>query len=159
MSKTVAIDIGVKGGLSMNINGDIFTKPLPYDDGELVISTLCTYLNNADVVAIEQPYIPGGMANKGTQKAITDYGQILGIAKMHSDHVYSVHPRKWKSHMGLSKDKQESIDMAEKLYPGINLLRTERSRKKCDGMAESLLILHYIERYLEAESTDCLSHA
>lgn len=62
-----------------------------------------------------------------------------------------VHPRTWmsKMHFGLpGKDnKVKSIMAAGRLFPGVDLRRTERSRVPHDGFAEALLIAEYGRRY------------
>ena len=140
----VGVDIGKKGGIAKLVGGSVFVEPLPFDkENELIVRQLANQFARVDIAFIEQPYIPHGMANKGTMTAVTDYGQILAMAKYMCSDVRIVPPRVWKRALGLSKDKQESIDMAKELFPRINLLRTERSRKECDGLAESILIAHY----------------
>lgn len=63
-----------------------------------------------------------------------------------------VAPRIWQAtmHAGTSGDdlKQRSIVAAQRLFPGVSLLRTERSKKPHDGMAEALLIAEWGRRKL-----------
>ena len=55
-------------------------------------------------------------------------------------------PQKWKKEFGLNADKANSIDVCKRLYPGVNLLRTERSRKEDDNCAEAVLLATYAKR-------------
>jgi len=138
------VDIGKRGGIARIVDGQVFVDPLPFDsDNALDVNVYADLLRSVDLIYIEEPFIPGGMANKGTKVAITDYGQLLGIAKLTCPKVVTVTARQWKHYFKLSKDKQESIDMAKKMYPNVNLLRTKRSKKECDGMAEAILIARY----------------
>ncbi|MDR1516461.1 MAG: hypothetical protein LBS45_12285 [Synergistaceae bacterium] len=58
-----------------------------------------------------------------------------------------VSPRKWKQEFGLSGgDPADSVAVAERLFPGVSLMATPRSRKPSDGMAEALLIAEYCRR-------------
>ncbi len=57
-----------------------------------------------------------------------------------------VSPNKWKRAMDVTSDKATSITMAQRLFPDVNLLPTQRCRKKSDGMAEALLIAEYGRR-------------
>ena len=57
-----------------------------------------------------------------------------------------VSPQKWKKEFNLDSDKQKSIDTAKKLFPDVNLFRTNRCTKEHDGMAEALLIAEYGRR-------------
>ena len=63
-----------------------------------------------------------------------------------------VAPRVWQAtmHAGTSGEdlKQRSIIAAQRLFPGVSLLRSERSRKPDDGMAEALLIAEWGRRKL-----------
>jgi len=61
-----------------------------------------------------------------------------------------VSPQKWQRemHAGLpgSDTKQKSILAAQRLFPDADLRRTERCRKKDDGMAEALLLAEFGRR-------------
>lgn len=142
--KKLGCDIGRRGAIAVYEDGDVSVLPIPYySDNTLNVLELSNILDDADEMWIESPYIPQGMANKGTMKSISDFGQILGVAKLLVKEVKTVTPSFWKKKMGLSSDKSLSIEMALRLYPGVSLLRSERSKVPCDGMAEALLILHY----------------
>jgi len=53
----------------------------------------------------------------------------------------------WQKEYGLiGKDKAASVEVCQRLFPSVNLLATERSRKPHDGMAEALLIAEYGRR-------------
>ena len=52
-----------------------------------------------------------------------------------------VEPREWKGAYGLDKDKQKSIELANRMFPAIAL-----TRKKDHGRAEALLIAEYGRR-------------
>ena len=49
-----------------------------------------------------------------------------------------VAPQDWKRHFGLEKDKADSLALARRYFPNIDL-----SRKKDHGRAEALLIARY----------------
>jgi hypothetical protein len=38
------------------------------------------------------------------------------------------------------------VDVCKRLFPGVNLLPTERCRKESDGMAEATLLAEYARR-------------
>lgn len=61
-----------------------------------------------------------------------------------------VAPRVWQKvmHLGTSGDdtKQRSIIAAQRLFPGVDLRRSERSRNLDDGIADSLLLAEYGRR-------------
>ncbi len=73
-------------------------------------------------------------------------GFIEGVIRTLGVPYQRVDPRKWKKEFSLDSDKQKSIDTCKHLFPQINLIPTERSRKESDGMAEALLMAEYARR-------------
>lgn len=61
-----------------------------------------------------------------------------------------VAPQRWQKVMLAdipgSDTKQRSILAAQRLFPGVNLRRTERSRKLSDGLSDALLLAEYGRR-------------
>jgi crossover junction endodeoxyribonuclease RuvC len=56
-------------------------------------------------------------------------------------------PAKWKREFSLiGKDKQASIITCRKLFPELDLKRTERCRTDSDGKAEALLLAEWARR-------------
>ena len=60
-----------------------------------------------------------------------------------------VSPRVWKKKLGLSSDKEESRELAIKLYPS---MQDQLKRKKDHNRAEALLLAHYTKLLREEES-------
>ena len=59
-----------------------------------------------------------------------------------------VPPVTWKRSFGLlNTDKKQSIEVAKKLIPGINLYPSERCRVESDGMADAALLALYAKRH------------
>lgn len=73
-------------------------------------------------------------------------GWLHGILDAIGIPYQPITPQKWKKEFGLNSDKANSIEVCKRLYPGVNLLRTERSRKEDDNMAEALLLSTYAKR-------------
>lgn len=59
-----------------------------------------------------------------------------------------VTPAKWKKEFGVTSDKNTSIAVAQRLFPQVSLLRTEKCRKPDDGIAEALLLACYAQRHM-----------
>ncbi len=78
-----------------------------------------------------------------------NYGKLLGILRVYEIDTQLVSPQKWKKAMGVTKDKQPSINKAKELFPNVSLLPTPRCTKDHDGMAEALLIAEYGRRQYE----------
>lgn len=58
-----------------------------------------------------------------------------------------VRPQKWKKEFSVTADKNTSIEVCKRLFPGVNLI-PPGCRKEHDGMAESLLMALYAKRRL-----------
>ena len=77
-----------------------------------------------------------------------EFGMIEGILMALGIPYQLVRPMVWKKDFSLlHQDKDKSIETAQRLFPGVNLIPTERSRKESDGMAESLLMAEYARRH------------
>lgn len=74
------------------------------------------------------------------------YGWLLGMLDSIGIPYQPITPQKWKKEFGLTSDKAKSIEVCKHLFPGVNLMRTERSRKDDDGLAEALLMACYAKR-------------
>lgn len=91
----------------------------------------------------------GAMPDQG-RSSIFNFGENFGIIQgmlIFAEVPYQlVLPRTWKKEFGLTSDKQRSIDVCKRLFPGVSLRRTDRCRKDHDGMAEALLMAEYARR-------------
>lgn len=68
------------------------------------------------------------------------YGTALGVLQALGFEVHKVSPSVWKTSMGLSRDKAQSLKMASKLWPEFDHVWR---LKKNDGLAEAALIAEY----------------
>lgn len=73
-------------------------------------------------------------------------GHIEGVLEAFCIPYQLVVPRKWKAEFGLNSDKAKSCEVCKRLFPNVDLRRTERCRKDHDGMAEALLMAEYARR-------------
>ncbi|MBR4856556.1 MAG: hypothetical protein IKU94_08035 [Bacteroidaceae bacterium] len=74
------------------------------------------------------------------------YGWLLGMLDSIGIPYQPITPQKWKKEFGLTSDKAQSVEVCKRLYPDVNLLRTERSRKEDDNCAEAVLLATYAMR-------------
>lgn len=91
----------------------------------------------------------GAMPKQGTSSTFAfgeNFGFIQGMLTAFSIPFQLVPPRKWKGEFGLNSDKQRSIDVCRRLFPGVDLRRTDKCRTDDDGMAEALLMAEYARR-------------
>lgn len=76
-------------------------------------------------------------------------GFIEGVLRALEIPYQLVSPPKWKKEFSLiGKDKQASIETCHRLFPELDLRKTERCRTDHDGLAEASLIAEYARRKL-----------
>lgn len=75
-------------------------------------------------------------------------GFIEGVLKAYKIPYQLIPPAKWKKEFSLDHSKQKSVEVAERLFQDVSLMRTSKCRKASDGMAEALLMAEYAERKL-----------
>nr|DAT76630.1 MAG TPA: HOLLIDAY JUNCTION RESOLVASE [Caudoviricetes sp.] len=154
----IGIDPGKNGGIAV-IN-DKFPKPVnitvyKYSDDDLIdVIDVCTKGSSIAVHRDEEikcvlekvNAMPGqgvvSMFNFGQ-----NFGFIQGVLKAYEIPFELVPPQKWKKEFSVTSDKNTSIEVAKRLFPGVNLKATDRCRKDHDGMAEALLIAEYGRRH------------
>ena len=74
------------------------------------------------------------------------FGYILGLLEAYHIPYELVTPQKWKKVFSVTADKNTSIAVCKRLFPGVSLLPTALRRKDNDGMAEALLMAEYARR-------------
>lgn len=77
-------------------------------------------------------------------------GMLHGILTAYDISLFLVTPQAWKKEVlkGYNtKAKSCSIVFAQRAYPGINLLRTPKSRTSSDGIADALCIALYAKAH------------
>lgn len=147
----IGIDPGKRGGYA--IIDEHAAHVFPWDDIKFADSmkiVTMMYEGNKPAKAIAAVEKVGAMPHQGVVSMFnfgTSYGFILGVLTAFGIGYQLVPPSVWKREFGLlHTDKQSSVDVAKRLFPGVNLMPTDRCRKESDGMAESLLIAEYARR-------------
>lgn len=142
----IGIDPGQRGAMAM-LGGSDGPEIIPFDQ-RLYIERLNALKETGEkcVCCIEgvQPIRGNGII--ALFKLGQAYGWLLGMLDSIGIPYQPITPQKWKKEFGLTSDKAKSVEVCRRLYPGVNLLRTERSRKEDDGMAEALLMATYAKR-------------
>jgi crossover junction endodeoxyribonuclease RuvC len=145
----IGIDPGLSGGIAALDGKGLWIEvcPLPYiTDGALSfvdgqrLRTILMDMREGQpaTVVIERV---SAMPKQGVTSSFNfgvGFGSVLGIVRAFDFPLVFVSPAKWKRDMGLSKDKNASLDKARMLYPSAPL-----PRKKDEGMAEALLIARW----------------
>lgn len=155
----IGIDPGKNGGIA--VIHDKLPKPVnitvyKYSDDDLIdVIDVCTKGSSIAVHRDEEikcvlekvNAMPGqgvvSMFNFGQ-----NFGFIQGVLKAYEIPFELVPPQKWKKEFSVTSDKNTSIEVAKRLFPGVNLKATERCKKDHDGMAEALLMAEYARRHL-----------
>lgn len=140
----IGIDPGAKGALALI--SDV-TAVFPYDPQTYITIFRGIYEKKTPCICcIEQVHSISGQGIASSFKFGQTYGYLLGLLEAFAIPYQPITPQKWKKEFGLSSDKAGSVEVCKRLFPGENLLRTERSRKEDDGMAEALLMALYAKR-------------
>lgn len=143
----IGIDPGQKGGYSYIMDG--VPKAFPWDDTFFVYDMRClaSIKGEALVAAVEKV---GARPGQGTVSMFNfgkNAGYIEGVLSALGIPYQLVPPVKWKKDFSLiGKDKQASIMTCRKLFPDMDLKRTERCRTDSDGKAEATLLAEYARR-------------
>lgn len=93
----------------------------------------------------------GAMPKQGVNSMFhfgENFGFIQGLLTAYSIPYELVTPQKWKKEFQITGDKNSSIAVCKRLFPGVDLRRTDRCKKDHDGMAEALLMAEWARRKL-----------
>lgn len=140
----IGIDPGKSGALAF-ISGDS-VKIYPFDEATYRDELALT----ADLDCVCCLERVSAMPNQGVTSMFNfgqNYGLIQGLLYANKVPFQLVTPKIWKREFGLTDEKNKSIEVCKRLFPGVSLLRTERCRKDDDGMAEALLMAEYARRH------------
>lgn len=142
----IGIDPGQRGALAL-IGGADGPEIIPFEQ-ERYINRLKAIIASGEecVCCIEAVHAIAKQGLSSTWSFGQTYGWLLGILDAIGIPYQPITPQKWKKEFGLNSDKSASVEVCKRLYPGVNLLRTERSRKEDDGMAEACLLATYAKR-------------
>lgn len=75
-----------------------------------------------------------------------NFGFILGLLTAFRIPYELVRPQRWKKAFGCTSDKNTSIEVVQRMFPGVDLRRTPRCAKPHDGICEALLMAEYARR-------------
>ncbi len=142
----IGIDPGKKGAFAL-IYEDGRTSIYAWDED--VFRGLMRGVANRPCVACLEHV--SAMPGQGVTSMFTfgqNFGFIQGILKAYGIPFELVRPQKWKKEFSVTGDKNSSIAVCKRLFPGVSLLRTQKCRKDDDGMAEALLMAEYARRKL-----------
>ena len=151
----IGIDPGQKGGYALiiakeeKIDNGVYVYP--WDDNEFPAKMrgIKHLADNPIMVACVEKV--GARPGQGTVSMFNfgkSAGYIEGVLSALGIPYQLVPPNKWKKEFSLiGQDKQASIVTCRKLFPELDLKRTERCRTDSDGKAEATLLAEYARRH------------
>ena len=143
----IGIDPGQKGGYAWI--WDEAVSVMPWDDTFFAHDMHCLQATGEGIVAAVEKV--GARPGQGTVSMFNfgkSAGYIEGVLSALGIPYQLVPPNKWKKEFSLiGKDKQASIITCRKLFPELDLKRTERCRTDSDGKAEATLLAEYARRH------------
>lgn len=147
----IGVDPGQKGGyavISKSETGQM-VKAYSWDDTFFVCElNALSSMTDGIVAAVEKV---GARPGQGTVSMFNfgkSAGYIEGVLSALGIPYQLVPPNKWKKEFSLiGQDKQASIVTCRKLFPELDLKRTERCRTDSDGKAEATLLAEYARRH------------
>lgn len=148
----VGIDPGKSGGWAI-LYEDGHIDVYPWDDMIFIASMqgLSMARPNGEGVMCALEKV-GAMPGQGVTSMFSfgkSAGFIEGVLAAYRIPYQLIPPQTWKKEFSLlHQDKSKSIETAQRLFPNVNFLPTERSRKPSDGMCESALLMEYARRKL-----------
>lgn len=143
----IGIDPGKNGGYAV-INADFdIHETYPWDE-KAFVNLMWTINGDAAKCCLEKV---GAMPGQGVTSMFSfgkSAGFIEGVLAAYGIPYQLVPPQTWKKAFSLNSDKQTSIEVCQRLFPDVSLMRTDRCKKPHDGMAEALLMAEYARRKL-----------
>lgn len=148
----IGIDPGADGGIAMITISDKETVTAwPYSNEKLVEICFAIADISGEVRTTTCLEKVGAMPGQGVTSMFNfgkNVGFIEGVLSANYIPYQTVPPQKWKKEYSISSDKNKSVEVCKKLFPNINLKRTDKCKKDHDGMAEALLMAEFARRNL-----------
>lgn len=146
----IGIDPGAKGALVAIWHGKVLFKSIFDKEEYIKIVSDCVELDDT-VAVVEKVH---AMPSQGVTSMFSfgeNFGWIQGLLDAYGIQFVLVPPQTWKKKYGLIAPKgmdkkvikQNSVERAKTLFPGVSLLASARCRVESDGLAEALLIADF----------------
>ena len=146
----IGIDPGKNGGIAIIDSDGVIA--FPFSEERLLIELDGIAQEYECICYLEHVH---AMPNQGVSSTFNfgmNFGFIQGVLKAYEIPYELVTPQKWKKEFSCTSDKNTSIEVCKRLFPGVNLKATERCKKDHDGIAEALLIAEYGRRHYHGKN-------
>jgi adenylate cyclase class IV len=166
----IGIDVGAKGFISMQKNG--VWQHFSIEDNDLYqlsdIMLRARLDNDSIVCVIEDVHAIFGSSAKATFQFGFNKGYLIGLLTANQIPYVLVQPKEWQREMWGNSDmvvnyktvtvkgkettrkevntKQTSINACKRLFPNLDLRKSERSKKIDDNKVDSILMSEYARR-------------
>jgi crossover junction endodeoxyribonuclease RuvC len=154
----VGIDPGQNGGVAFvdEKNAESFVIPMPdiFEFNDLILGWEADFGIKHVYVEKAQAMPKQGVTSMFTYG--THFGTLLGVLTAHKVPYTLVPPKEWQREMfkgtptkraeGMNKPKERALQIARRLFPKQNFLKTLRAQKPHDGMIDSILIAEACRR-------------
>ena len=149
----VGVDPGAKGGYAIIAESETSKAVFayPWDDTFFAFEMAnLMNMNEQGVTAVVEKV--GARPGQGVTSMFNfgkNAGYIEGVLSALGIPYQLIPPAIWKKEFSLiGKDKQASIVTCHKLFPDVDLKRSDRCKTYSDGKAEALLMAEYARRHL-----------
>ena len=146
----IGVDPGKNGGIAIIDSDGVIA--FPFSEERLLIELDGIAQEYECICYLEHVHAMPKQGVSSTFNFGMNFGFIQGVLKAYAIPYELVTPQKWKKEFSCTSDKNTSIEVCKRLFPGVNLKATERCRKDHDGMAEALLIAEYGRRHYNGKS-------
>ena len=155
----IGIDPGLSGAIVI-IDGDLITtKVMPTiivkkgkKDKRVLshkgLKEIFEVIEGESCAVVEKQH---AMPREGVSSMITigiGYGSLLQVLTDYDIPYDEVIAQKWQKEYNIARGdtKKQALDVCQNLFPNLNLLATERSRKPHEGFVDAVLIAEYNRR-------------
>lgn len=166
----IGIDVGAKGFITLNTGSELKFYSIYDNDSYQLSNILCGIKNEYPniVCAIEEVHALYGSSAKATFAFGEINGLLKGLLIANKIPYHLIQPKKWQSEMWDNKDmvitykqvtikgktvnkkdvntKQTSFNAAKRIFPLVDLRKSERCKKYDDNKVDSILISEYARR-------------
>lgn len=141
----IGIDPGQSGAIAV-IAADGAVSISSYDKSLYIDALIAAMLDDKVLCILEHVSSMPKQGVASTFKFGENFGWLQGVLDAIGMPYELVRPQRWKKMFSCTSDKNTSIAVARRLFPGVSLKRTPRCSKDDDGMAEALLMAEYARR-------------
>ena len=146
----IGVDPGKNGGIAIIDSDGVIA--FPFSEERLLIELDGIAQEYECICYLEHVHAMPKQGVSSTFNFGMNFGFIQGVLKAYEIPYELVTPQKWKKEFSCTSDKNTSIEVCKRLFPGVNLKATDRCKKDHDGIAEALLIAEYGRRHYNGKS-------